>query len=344
MKPFFTLFYAASALSLSTAIAAEESFSGINEIVVEDFIGTVNVRVASGDARITYNAGNEDDYEYTVEQENGVLKVFGEENPNDMRWWKRTSWRDGENAFENFLKDYPVVEITVPAGTDLRTTNTVIKLSAGDLNSNVVTESGHVEGEIGNIISGKIGVHGSGDITVGDVAERLRVSIHGSGDIRAGKSAELIASVHGSGGIRVGDVAGDAEANIHGSGDITLRNIGGAADLSSHGSGDIEAGVIGNGLTLSSHGSGDFDIASSTGPMTVSQHGSGDATIDGGRAEDLRVRIYGSGDFKFDGIATNPDLSSNSSGDIYIARHEGKLKARGRGDIRVGGRDYGDND
>lgn len=344
MKTTLRLLAAASALALSSANAADDSFSGIEKIVIEDFIGTVTISVASGDVRVSSKSGDDADYPYWINSEDGIVTVYSDEDPDDSRWWKRISWRGGDDAFEKFLEDYPTINITVPAGTDLLADSAVLKLTAGDLQSDVVTKSGHIEGEIGDVASGKIGIHGSGDMVLGDVADKLLINIHGSGDFRAGTSATLVASIHGSGDIDVGDVAGDAEASVHGSGDILLRDVGGSVELSSHGSGDVRAGTVGGGLELSSHGSGDLEVASISGPASISQNGSGDVRIGGGRAEDLRVRISGSGDFEFDGIATNPDLSANGSGDIDIARHEGTVRARGRGDIRVSGNDYGDDD
>ena len=58
----------------------------------------------------------------------------------------------------------------------------------------------------------------------------------------------------------------------------------------------------------------------------------------------LLVDLHGSGGFDFGGVAVNPDIRANNSASVFIRSHEGTVTARGRGDIRVSGVDYGDDD
>ena len=345
MKTFTCILSAVSLVALSAAAQTTNEYDDVEEIIVKDFIGTLTVEVGRGDVRVEANSGADSDYSYWVKNENGALTIHSDEDPEDQRWSRKVNWRgDQDKAFEKFLEDYPTVKLRVPAGTDLLIEDTVLHLTAGDLASNVEIGGSHVEGVLGDLASADIGIHGSGDISVGNVAEELAINIHGSGDFDAGNAGALSASIHGSGDISLRDIDGPATARIHGSGDITFGDIDGAIDVETHGSGDVLAGVVSGGASAKSHGSGDLSLKSISGPASFSQHGSGDVEIGGGRAENLKVRIAGSGDFDFGGLATNPDVTANGSGDAHIARHEGTVRTSGRGDIRISGVRYGDDD
>lgn len=335
----------ATAFFAVPASAQDTTHANIDRIEIADFIGTVRVRTVSGGA-VTLNrqAGADADYPVAVETENGVLVIHSDEDPDEARWWDRVNWRRYEGAaFEEFLKDYPTLTLTIPAGAALSFDSAVVRLDADNTNGAFSVREGHVDGVIGDIASGDIKIHGSGDLKVGAVAGDLDASIHGSGDLEAQTAARLKASIHGSGDIRIGDIAGEAETGIHGSGDFVIGDIGGSLDASIHGSGNINAGDVGAGAALAIHGSGDISLASLNGATTARIHGSGDIGVLDGRAEDLHVQIFGSGGFEFGGLATNPSVQANSSGDVYIRRHEGNVHVRGDGEIRISGVRYGDD-
>lgn len=334
--------------SLTASAFADETgdFANIDGLVIEDFIGTVEIKASrSKDVRAVVTDGKNASYPVHMNVVAGVLTIKSDEDPDDTRWWDDVNWRrNDELAFEIFLEDYPKLVITAPRGTNVSLDSVVTLLSAGDIGGDVTVDEGHVEGEIGDVKSADINIHGSADLKLGDVAEKLDIGIHGSGDVIAGSAEILAIAIHGSGDIRTGDIAGGAEVRISGSGDVILGHVGGPGSFAIHGSGDIKSGDVKSGADISTHGSGDVSLASVAGKTTVSIHGSGDSIISGGRSEDLKVRVRGSGDFRHLGLATNPDISVNGSGDVVISKYEGSIRTSGDGDIRIAGRRYGDDD
>lgn len=330
----------------SYAIAqSPQTYSDVERVEISDFIGTVTVKTGGRDVKLTARDGTDASYPLEFDRNGNALVVHSDEDPDDTRWWKEVNWkRDKDKAFVNFLKAYPTLTLTVPRGTELALDSAVVIFTADDTDGAFFVDHGHVDGSIGDVSMADVNIHGSGDLTMGDVAGNLEISIHGSGDFEAGSAGELDARIHGSGDIELSDIRGDASASVHGSGDIALGKVGGEIDLNTHGSGDIRAESVAGGAHLASMGSGDLFIASVNGETEASTHGSGDIRIGSGRAENLNVRVAGSGDFTMGGVATNPNVSARGSGDVDIAKHEGSVRARGRGDIRISGVNYSDRD
>ena len=69
------------------------------------------------------------------------------------------------------------------------------------------------------------------------------------------------------------------------------------------GSGDVFLGPVNGALETRTSGSGDIRAASVRGPITTAIAGSGNVMVDGGEASQVGVKIAGSGDFKFRGVA-----------------------------------------
>ncbi len=336
---------ALAALSATASAQQSEAYDDIKEVRIQDFIGAVTIRTGGDGVAFQKTDGTNADYPFFAETRNGVLTLRSDKDPDDIRWYKQVKWRtDGAKAFDEFLKQYPAVEITVPQGTALAFDSVVTRLAADDTRGALKLRDGHVDGAVGDIAEGDIQIDGSGDLDVGDVAGMLNIAIHGSGDFFAAGAAELDASLHGSGDIDIGDIAGAVTASLHGSGDIEMGNIGGDISLSCHGSGDVSAADVAGGASLSTMGSGDMSLASVSGKTSVKIYGSGDIAISNGRAEDLKAQVNGSGDFEMRGVATNPDVVANGSGSIMIKDHDGPVRARGRGDIRISGVDYSEDD
>lgn len=343
-----TLFSTIAVTALTVSAFADETgdFSNVESLVIEDFIGSVEIKThRRGDARVVMTDGEDASYPVRMTSAGGVLTIKSDEDPDKARWWDDVEWRrHDENAFARFLQTYPTLVISVPQGTDVSFDSAVTLLKAGDIGGDLALEKGHVEGEVGNVQAADINIHGSADLKVGAVADALEISIHGSGDVISGSAGLLSVSIHGSGDVRVGDVDGAAAVQINGSGDVNIGSVGGATDFDIHGSGDIRTGAVKSGADISVHGSGDISLASVAGKTSVAIHGSGDTEINGGRSEDLVVRVRGSGDFRHAGLATNPNVSVNGSGDVTISKYEGSIHASGDGDIRIAGKRYGDED
>lgn len=338
----------AAAFLASTALAQAQDvqrFSDIETVEVADFIGTVRVTTGGDDVRVTTRMGADRAYPVNVAAANGALVVSSDEDPDETRWHDDVDWRKyNDAAFARFLETYPTLDIVIPEGAALVFDSAVIALTADDTKGAFSIDEGYVDGRIGAVASGDIAVHSSADLEIGDVAGALAITIHGSGDVKAGDAGPIKLAIHGSGDVLIGNVAGDAKTAVHGSGDIEIGDIAGAVQMSVHGSGDVKSANVGGGADLSVQGSGDFFLASVSGKTDVHIHGSGDIVIDGGRAEDLKVRINGSGDFAHNGVATNPDIAVHGSGSARVARHDGVIRTAGRGDIRISGVDYGEDD
>ncbi len=342
-----TILSSVALAALTASAFADETgdFGNIDGLVIEDFIGTVEIKTSrSKNVRAVITDGKNASYPVHMNASAGILTIKSDEDPDDTRWWDDVNWRrNDERAFEIYLQDFPKLVISVPQGTDVSLDSAVTLLSAGDIGGNVLVDEGHVEGEIGNMKAADINIHGSADLKLGNVAEKLNIGIHGSGDVITGSADILAIAIHGSGDVRTGDIAGSANVRISGSGDVTLGHVGGPGSFEIHGSGDIRSGDVKSGADISTHGSGDVSLASVAGKTTVSIHGSGDSVINGGRSDDLKVRVRGSGDFKHMGLATNPDVSVQGSGDVYISKYEGSIRTSGDGDITIAGRHYGDD-
>ena len=160
--------------------------------------------------------------------------------------------------------------------------------------------SSAVFGNVGRSDSLVLSNAGCGDWTVANVKGRLEINDAGSGDIKAGAAGELT-------------------AHVAGSGDVSMRQIEGAASIDLAGSGDVTA-------------------ASLSGPFRSNVMGSGDIRVDGGHASEMVVRIAGSGDVRFGGVADNLNAQVAGSGDIDVAKVTGSIHkvSFGSGDINVG--------
>ena len=160
--------------------------------------------------------------------------------------------------------------------------------------------SGAVFGEVGPTASLDLANSGCGDWRVADVRGPLGIALSGSGD------------VHGA-------AAGETHIRISGSGDVFMGPVNGALETRTSGSGDIRA--------LSVHG-----------PISTAIAGSGDVLVEGGDASQVGVRIAGSGDFKFRGVAGSVSASIAGSGDVDIARATGPISKHvaGSGDVNIG--------
>ncbi len=335
----------AAAMIAAPASAQQSTHADIKTVEITDFIGTVKIETRFGGAvRLDRAAGADASYPVIVDVRDGVLMIRSDEDPDDTRWWNDVDWRrHRQNAFQEFLKDYPTLTLAIPEGATLHFESAVISLDADDTNGALFVRGGHVDGVIGDIAMGDIKIDGSGDLETGAVKGLLDIDIHGSGDFAARAALALDAAIQGSGDITVGDVGAEASTHIQGSGDIRLGDIAGPLTARIHGSGDIDAGELGKGAVTFVSGSGDISLTTVNGETAANIQGSGDIGIRDGKAENLKVRIHGSGGFNFGGLATNPDVEAHGSGDIFIRRHEGAVTARGKGDIRISGVDYSDD-
>lgn len=326
------------------ALAAPQEFTRVDSISITDFTGRIVVEVRNGAVTADIVQGDRT-YDTDLSQDGTQLLIEGEERPRRYNVSREINWRrHGDKAFEIFLEDYPTLIISAPAGTALDLDDAISIASIGDLDGDLIIDGGFVEVTAGNMASADVSVHGPGDIILGAVRNTLEASVHGSGDISAETAGDSDLSVHGSGNISVGDVSGEAEMAVHGSGDIETGDIARGLSASIHGSGDIKAGAAAQAGEFSIHGSGDIFLREINGPAEAEIYGSGSIEISEGRADALYVVINGSGDFDFGGVSNDLVANVNGSGAIDIARNEGTLRLSGRGDIRIGGVQFNDDD
>ncbi len=276
------------ALVLAPAAALSQETFRAERVEIEDFTGTVLITVREGAGSIAIAQGNEEhEVEYRIDD--GALRIEGETRSRDRKWWR---------SFESMLDEFPTITLVVAPGTDIELDDVAVKLEGGDLGGDFKAR-GQIFGSIGDVESAYVGVSGSGDFDLGDIA-------------------------------------GDFDGSVSGSGDLDAGAVGGDADLSVSGSGAVKTGAITGGFKGSISGSGRIEAKEVNGPTKASIAGSGDVIIKDGRAEDLKVSISGSGDFRFGGVAVNPHISVAGSGDISIGSYEGSLRTSGNADIRIG--------
>lgn len=198
-----TILSSVALATLTASAFADETgdFGNIDGLVIEDFIGTVEIKTSrSKDVRAVITDGKNASYPVHMNAAAGVLTIKSDEDPDDTRWWDDVEWRRRDaHAFENYLKDFPKLIISVPRGTNVALNSVVTLLNAGDIGGDLALEKGHVEGEVGNVKSAEINIHGSADLKLGEIAEALNIGIHGSGNVISGSAGLLNVSIHGSG-------------------------------------------------------------------------------------------------------------------------------------------------
>lgn len=332
------LLVGASAGAIFAGAAQAETYSGVDAVAIEDFTGRITVEIGGGAVEASIRQGAKN-FPVDFDQTSATLTIAGPPRNRKFKAYKEINWnRYGENAFARYLEDYPVMTLTIPAGSSLTLDDAVTIASIGDLEGDIFIERGYVEAEIGDVENADIDVIGPGDVSVGHVRDTLNAGVGGSGDFEALSARTAALSVGGSGDVLVGSIRGATKINVGGSGDVEVGDVSGPLDASVAGSGDVSVGAVAEGAQFSVAGSGDIEVESVNGPTAARISGSGGIEIDGGVAEDLSVSINGSGDFVHDGAATNLEARINGSGLVSVASNEGALTTSRRGEVRVGGR------
>ena len=163
-----------------------------------------------------------------------------------------------------------------------------------------VFAGGAVFGALGRADSVELSNAGCGDWTLANVKGLLKINEAGSGDARVGNAGELVVRVAGSGDIYAKEIAGPMTSDVAGSGDVTAESV--------------------------------------SGPVHATIMGSGDVKVRDGHATELVVRIMGSGDVRFGGVADSLNAFIAGSGDVDVGKVTGQVKkmVAGSGDVNVG--------
>ena len=309
--------------------AAEAATTGpltfdATSVVVDDFIGTLNVAVVDDPEVVLTMTGAEDKLADIAVRLDGSRLVL-------RRGMGATGVSQGLDSAA-----YPVIDLRVPAGTPLTIDDMDGKTTIGDLNAPVRIYAASLDATIGDVTTADIDRFGSGDIVLGKVAGALTAMLSGSGDIRVLAAGTVDVKKRGSGDVILGTVSGTVTAEMRGSGDIRIAAAR-AVDIKKRGSGDVDLGQIGGRFDFESAGIGDVDVGSVNGPVTINATSSGKIYIHGGSADPLRLSLAEYSDFTFDGVAVDPDISTSGASIIKLQEYVGDFKASGAGDIRVAG-------
>lgn len=358
---------------------AQGDGADVAAIDLSDLKATVIINVVDGGATTVSVKERGESFPVDIEENGDTLFVHGAEplKKDAYRSLYKGGWGgyDGDRMAD-YLSDYPVITITMPAGTDVTLQKSIMRVSAGDGLGDLEIGKGIIGGTVGNVQSADIRLSSSEDIQLGMVQGSLKATLSGSGDFTAEDAGQGDFVLSGSGDVTMGKIVGDASFVLSGSGDVEARDIGGAAEFLLSGSGDIAARAIGSGLNATLSGSGDVDVDDIGGPVIVTVSGSGDvaggdvkggaemrvsgsggimlASVNGqtnarisgngdidiadGMAEDLTIYISGNGRFVHQGQATNLDVSMNGSGSVDVYENTGTLTTNARsGRIRVNG-------
>lgn len=341
----------ASALSLiALAMPLTAMADTRPELVIEDFIGTINWVNGSGDVRVTQqkNAGS-----LNLKSNAGGLLIDGgisdPDGENCKGYYgsydislfgdkKRNSGKFG--GYED-LDDYPILDIALPSNTKLVIRNAIVftkgKPDLAEANLDL-SDCGKINlGDIEGILS--IQSRGSSDVTLGDAGE-IQAELRGSGDLEAQNIGDVTYKGRGSGDVSLEKV-GNLNLTTSGSGDAEIEDVMGYAKLSSSGSGDIDIGSVGDDLEYKGSGSGDLSVDEIRGDgnniVDLSTSGSGDISIGDGAIAYLTVSAAGSANVTVDGIIKDADVRASGSSDIYLDTVTGDIKQRtsGSSDIHI---------
>ena len=197
-----------------------------------------------------------------------------------------------------FLKEYPVIEVSMPRKGDVSFVDARIKLSMGALDGRLMLDACYVYGETGDLGQATIGVISGSRLAIGNVKSGLELDVSGKAAITGGSAAM-------------------ADIDIAGPGDVMIGAVDGMLDVS----------IAGSGLAR---------VARVDGPMTVRIAGSGSTSVQGGKADKLTVTIDGSGGVFHEGSAVSPTLRFYGSPTVRLGSVDGRITRYGAGEVYVG--------
>lgn len=336
-----------TALSLMLGASGVSHASSGQELIIEDFVGTINWSNAAGDVKITdqKNTRNLSVYEGEEFIINGDVKYPDGDKCSGYRGVYNLTWfgKKKEGVFGGYedLEDLPILTISLPKDTKLTVRNSIVfthgtpDIAAGDINQR---HCGDIN--LGNV-AGKLLVEtkGSGDVTLGN-AEIIDSLIKGSGDLEANTVGTLYSEVRGSGDVTL-IRAHRVDAEISGSGDLEIDVIMGDAKIESSGSSDVDIDRIDGELEYQISGSGDLSIEeigrNGAHAVTLRSSGSGDISIGSGEISLLTVNASGSSTVDVDAKVRDLKARANGSSDIYIDTVTGssETKSSGSADIEI---------
>lgn len=313
-------------LSAAMVAALATPAFAADTLMIEDFIGTVEIVTAPGDSLKVTKKDNSSDVSFD-EQEDGLIINGGVAKPdgNDCKGyygrynltWFGKKPKEGEFGGYEDLEDYPVLTIRADSNTRFMVRNSIVFGNAGDLGS-LDLELRHC----GNLKTGDIAgnvdvrVRGSADLTTGDTGD-VDAKVSGSGDLELGNIGQGYFSISGSGDLSFKE-SQSLDLRVSGSGDVDFDVVNGLAEIRSSGSGNVDGGIVTGGFDYDGSGSGDLDLNNVSGDVSLDIGGSGDIDIREADIGHLIVRASGSSNVEIDGSAETADLTASGSSDIYV--------------------------
>lgn len=278
---------ALAALGLAAAPAAGAERFAVQEVVINDVIGRIEVVTSErADVEVSIEPGAGAAPAPKAGLAGAAVMIDGPDGPfTSINCTNRNGVlmvQVGRGGYRP-VGDFPLVRVAAPK------------------NARLTLKGGAAFAKIGDLGEADIGVDSCGDVLLGDVAGKASLAVAGSGDLIAGRLGSASLAVAGSGDIVTGAVRDGLKASLAGSGDITVEAAHGALHLSIAGSGDIDAGhgeassfkaaIAGSGdinyrgraqnPVISLVGSGGVRLAAMEGDLTVRRLGSGEVDIGG---------------------------------------------------------------
>lgn len=208
---------------------------------------------------------------------------------------------------------YADLRIEVPASGRLELRNSVGAVAGGDLEGDLVVDTG------------------SGDVDLRSFSGTLVVDT-GSGDVSLGVARGETTVDTGSGDIRIAELVGNASLDT-GSGDISVRKVSLGRLVADTGSGNVQVENGSVGELKADTGSGDIQIVDVDVVHLVADTGSGEVVFQStlASAEDAKIST-GSGDVRILATAEPAfDLSFDAgSGDLVVRYDDAQLRRSGR--------------
>ncbi len=310
-------------VSCLTLFAVPVNAKDAQTLTIENFIGTVQVKLGAG-KKITVT--DADGVNYNTNK--AGLNVDDGKNVRDyncrykknMPYIGKGKWfrKSGGKGYVN-INEFPLVKITIPENVHVEIKNTILF------------------GNIEQIGSGNIHISSCGDLQLGDVSGRFNLKVSGAGDVKMGDAGDSTISISGSGDVIAGDFA-SADIVVSGSGDLEAGDVIRHAKIQTSGSGDIVLARIKGGLEYSGSGSSDFEADYvGGGDLSVRVSGSSDITIKAGEVDNLYIRASGASDVVYNGSSVNAKARASGASDIYIRKPSGNLSTSdsGAADVNV---------
>lgn len=272
------------------------------DVKVENFVGKITL-IEGSDGLDVISRGSEGDLEFSSNGE--VIHIDGGLNSRErgeacnyggISW--DLNWNDKRTKGNTRLQDYPDLEISVPAGSNLTVDDSAVELtSAVSLGTVSLDVSGCFDIDLQDTGNLQIEKSGSGDFDAVRVGA-LDIEKSGSGDITIGSAMSLLFEASGSGEFEIGDIPGPVRIEKSGSGDVEIESVSGDVRVEKSGSGDVEInGGSVQQLTIGNSGSGDVDVNADVVDAHVTASGSGDIYIESISGV-LHEQISGSADLR----------------------------------------------